>query len=68
METVKDFISVGSKITVVGDCSHEIKRCLLLQRKGMMNLDSVLKSIKTSLADKGQYSQSYGFPSSHVRM
>ena len=68
METVKDFISVGSKITVVGDCSHEIKRCLLLQRKGMMNLDSVLKSIKTSLADKGQYSQSYGFPSSHVWM
>ena len=66
METVKDFISVGSKITVVGDCSHEIKRCLLLQRKGMMNLDSILKSIKTSLADKGQYSQSYGFPSSHV--
>ena len=66
METVKDFISVGSKITVVGDFSHEIKRCLLLQRKGMMNLDGILKSIKTSLADKGQYSQSYGFPSSHV--
>ena len=66
METVKDFISVGSKITVVGDFSHEIKRCLLLQRKGMMNLDGILKSIKTSLADKGQYSQSYGFSISLV--
>ena len=45
METVKGFIFLGSKITVDGDCSHEIKRCLLLQRKGMMNLDSVLRSI-----------------------
>ena len=43
METVRDFIFLGSKITVVGDCSHEIKRCLLLGRKSMTNLDSVLK-------------------------
>ena len=44
METVKDFIFLGSKITVDGDCSLEIKRCLLLGRKAMTNLDSVLKS------------------------
>ena len=44
METVTDFIFLGSKITVDGDCSHEIKRCLLLGRKAMMNLDSVFKS------------------------
>ena len=44
METVTDFIFWGSKITVDGDCSHEIKRCLLLGRKGMTNLDSILKS------------------------
>ena len=44
METVTDFIFLGSKITAVGDCSHEIKRCLLLGRKGMSNLDSILKS------------------------
>ena len=43
METVRDFIFLGSKITVVGDCSHEIKRCLLLGRKSVTNLDSVLK-------------------------
>ena len=43
METMRDFIFLGSKITVVGDCSHEIKRCLLLGRKSMTNLDSVLK-------------------------
>ena len=49
METVKGFIFLGSKITVDGDFSHKIKRCLLIQRKGMMNLDSVLKTIKTSL-------------------
>ena len=66
VETVTCFIFLGSKITVGGDCTHEIKQCLLLGIKGMMNLDSILKSIKTSLADKGQYSQSYGFPSSHV--
>ena len=44
METVTDFIFLGSKITVDGDCSHEIKRCLLLGRKAMTNLDSILKS------------------------
>ena len=44
METVKDFIFLGSKITAGGDCSHEIKRCLLLGRKAMTNLDSTLKS------------------------
>ena len=45
VETVTDLIFLGSKTTADGDCSHEIKRCLLLQRKGMMNLDSVLRSI-----------------------
>ena len=44
METVTEFIFLGSKITVDGDCSHEIKRCLLLGRKAMTNLDSILKS------------------------
>ena len=44
METVRDFIFLGSKITADGDCSHEIKRCLLLRRKAMTNLDSILKS------------------------
>ena len=44
LETVTDFIFGGSKITTDGDCSHEIKRCLLLERKGMTNLDSILKS------------------------
>ena len=44
METVTDFISGGSKITADGDCSHEIKRCLLLRRKAMTNLDSILRS------------------------
>ena len=44
METLRDFISLGSKITANGDCSHEIKRCLLLGRKAMTNLNSILKS------------------------
>ena len=44
METVKEFVFLGSKITADGDCSHEIKRCLLLGRKAMTNLDSILKS------------------------
>ena len=44
METVSDFIFLGSKITADGDCSHEIKRCLLLRRKAMTNLDSILKN------------------------
>ena len=69
LERVSDFIFLGSKITVDGDFSHEIERCLLLGRKAMTNLDSVLKSRDIShFADKGPYSQSYGFSSSHIRM
>ena len=49
METVRDVIFLGSKITADGDCSHEIKRCLLLGRKAMINLDSILKSKETLL-------------------
>ena len=64
--TVSDFILGGSKITADGDCSHEIKRCLLLGRKAMTNLDSILKS--RDIANKGPSSQSYGFSSSHVWM
>ena len=60
VETVADFIFLGSKITVYSDCCHEIKRCLLLGRKAMTNLDSILKRRDT--ADKGSSSQSYGFP------
>ena len=59
-ETVTDFISGGSKITEDGDCSHEIKRCLLLGRKFMANLDSVLKSRDINV-NKGLSSQGYGF-------
>ena len=67
METVTDIIFSGSKITADGDCSHEIKRHLVLERKAMTNLDSILKS-RDYFADKGPYSQSYGFSSSHVWM
>ena len=66
METVTDFIFGGSKITADGDCSHEIKRCLLLGRKAMTNLDSILESRDIFFANKGPFSQSYGFSSSHV--
>ena len=66
-ETVSDFILGGSKITADGDFSHEIKRRLLLGRKIMTNLDSILKS-KDILANKGPSSQSYGFSSSRVWM
>ena len=52
METVTDFIFLGSKITAGGDCSHEIKRCLLLGRKVMTNLDSILKGRDTTLSTK----------------
>ena len=52
METVTDFIFLGSKITADGDCSHEIKRYLLLGRKAMTNLDSILKSRDITLAAK----------------
>ena len=62
METVTDFIFLGSKITEGGDCNHEIKRCLLLGRKAITNLDSVLKSRDITLPTKIHiYSQSYGF-------
>ena len=66
MKTVRDFIFLGSKITADGDCSHEIKRCLLLGRKAMTNIDSIIKKQRRYLANKGPYSQSYGFSSSHV--
>ena len=52
MATVRDFIFLGSKITADGDCSHEIKRCLLLGRKAMTNLDSILKSRDKTLSTK----------------
>ena len=65
METVRDFILGDSRITADGDCSHEIKRCLLLGRKAMTNLDSILKS-RYYFAYKGLPSQSYGFSSSRV--
>ena len=52
METVTDFIFLGSKVTADGDCSHEIKRCLLLARKAMTNLDSILKSRDITLLTK----------------
>ena len=67
METVRDFMFWGSKITADGDCSHEIKRHLLLGRKAMTNLDSIFKS-RHDFADKCPSSQSYGFSSSHVWM
>ena len=66
MATVTDFILGGSKITVDGDCSHEIKRQLHLGRKAMTNLDSIIKNQRHYFANKGPYSQSYGFASSHV--
>ena len=65
METVTDFIFLGSKITADGDCSHETKRCLLLGRKVMTILDSILKKQRHHFADKGLHSQSYGFSTSH---
>ena len=67
METETDFIFLGSKITADGDCSHEIKRHLLLGRKAMTNLDSILKS-RHYFDDKGKSNQSYGFLSSYVWM
>ena len=66
VETVSDFVFLGSKITAVGDYSHEIKRCLLLERKVMTNLNSIIKKQRHYFANKGQSSQSYGFSSSHV--
>ena len=68
VETVSDFIFGGSKITADGDCNHEIKRHLLLGRKLMTNLDSILKSRDIYFANKGPSSQSCGFSGSHVWM
>ena len=68
VEAVTDLIFLGFKITALGDCSREIKRRLLLGRKAMTNLDSVLKSRDITLPAKVHYSQSYGFSSSHVQM
>ena len=75
VETVIDFIFLGSEITADDNCTHEIKRCLLLGRKVMTNLHSVLKSQDTTLPTKakvhlvkGPSSHSYGFSSGHVRM
>ena len=62
VETVADFIFLGSRITVDGDCSHEIKRCLLLGRKVMINLDSILKSRDITLPTKVHLVQAMAFP------
>ena len=66
-ETVTGFLFLCSKTTAHGDCSHEMKRSLLLGRKAMTNLDSILKS-RYNLANKGLYSQRYDFSSNHVQM
>ena len=67
VEVVTDFFFLGSKITMDGDCSHEIRRRLLLGRKAMTNLDSVKKQ-RHHLADKGPYSQGCGLSSNHVQL
>ena len=67
MKAMTDFILLGSKVTTGSNCSHEIKRCLLLGRKAMTNLDSILKSKDITLMKK-VHSQSYGFSSSQERM
>ena len=66
MKTVIDCMFLDSRITVDGDCSHGIKRHLLLGRKAMTNLDSILRS--KDIAYRGPYSQGYGFSSGHVWM
>ena len=70
METVADFIFLGSKITADGDFSREIQRCLILGRKAMTNLESILKNRDITLPKKkkGPFYQNYGFSSSHVWM
>ena len=68
METVADFIFGGSKITADGDCSHKIKRRLLLGRKVMTTLDNILKKQRHYFVNKGPSSQGYGFSSSHLWM
>ena len=67
-ETVADFILGGSKITADGDCSHEIERCLLLGRKTMTNLESILKSEDITLLTKVHIAKAMVFSSSHVWM
>ena len=62
MATVADFIFLGSKITADGDCSHEIKRCLLLERRAMINLDSILKSRDSTLPTKVHLVKAMVFP------
>ena len=66
VEIMIDFLFLGSKITVDGDCSHEIRRRLLLGRKAMTNLDSVLKSRDITLLTKVHNSQGYGLQSGHI--
>ena len=66
VETVSDFVFLGSKITADGDCSHEIKRCLLLGRKVMTNLDSILQKQRHTFVNKGPSSQGYRFSCGHV--
>ena len=68
METVTDFIFLGSKITADSDCSHKIKRHLLLGRKAMTTLDSILKKQRRYFANKGPPSQTSGFSSGRVWM
>ena len=68
VKTVADLIFLGSKITADGDCSHEIKRPLLLGRKFMTNLDSTLKKQRLYFANKGLPNQNYGISSGHVWM
>ena len=68
MKTLRDFIFLGSKITADGDCSHEIKRRLLIGTKAITNLDSILKHRDITFPTKAVSSQSYGFPSSLVWM
>ena len=68
METVTDFIFLGSKISADGDCSHDIKRCLLLERKTITNLDGIFKSGDISLQTKGCLVKAMVFSNSHVWM
>ena len=68
VETVSDFIFLGFKITAYGDCSHEIKRCLLLGRKLMTKLDSILKSIDITLPEKVHLVKAMVFPVVNVRV
>ena len=68
VETVSGYIFLGSKITLDGDCSHEIKRLLLLGRKALTNLDRILKSSDMTFLTEVRYFQSYGFSNCHVQM